>query len=295
MDQRIADLRARRMVATITGGRRPRRAKRVPPALPPRGQRLRYQRALFEVLDRLEELVRGRLLPVVERAAAQVQAIRPDALAARLDAASDDIDDVVEGIAAELSGGVASTPAARATAQTVAGDVARHNRRQVGRQFEAVLGVGLPAFEPALDEVLAAFARDNVRLIKNLGEGTLRDIEGVVLRGFRRGRPHREIAKDIQGRFGVARRRARLIARDQVSKLNGELTQVRQTTMGVEEYTWRSSRDERVRDEHAELDGQRFRWDQPPAEGHPGEAVNCRCVAEPVLERLIDEITREPN
>ncbi len=56
--------------------------------------------------------------------------------------------------------------------------------------------------------------------------------------------------------------------------------------LGVTEYIWRSSDDERVRSLHREYDDRRFSWGQPPDGGHPGEAHNCRCFAEPVVEGL---------
>jgi hypothetical protein len=37
-----------------------------------------------------------------------------------------------------------------------------------------------------------------------------------------------------------------------------------------------------VRDRHAANDDKLFRWDTPPEGGHPGQAYNCRCYAEPV-------------
>ena len=149
------------------------------------------------------------------------------------------------------------------------------------------VGVGLPSVEPALDDLLTAFATENARLIRNLTGTLLEDVEGSIARGFRRGRLTRDISAEIQQRVGVARRRANLIARDQIASLNGELTQVRQATMGVTRYTWRSSRDELVRDTHEEFDGQVFTWATGSPEGHPGEPINCRCVAEPVLDELI--------
>lgn len=38
----------------------------------------------------------------------------------------------------------------------------------------------------------------------------------------------------------------------------------------------------KVRDSHAGYDDQVFSWDKPPAGGHPGQAHNCRCFAEPI-------------
>ena len=78
--------------------------------------------------------------------------------------------------------------------------------------------------------------------------------------------------------------RYEFIARDQMAKLTAELDRLRQEQIGIEEYEWGTSRDERVRSSHSRMHGKRFRWDQPPPEtGHPGEDYQCRCVARAVF------------
>ncbi|MCG7491962.1 phage minor head protein [Thalassobius sp. Cn5-15] len=62
----------------------------------------------------------------------------------------------------------------------------------------------------------------------------------------------------------------------------GLINQLRQEELGIEGYIWRSQEDAKVRDSHAEYHDQIFRWEDPPAGGHPGEAHNCRCFAEPI-------------
>lgn len=62
----------------------------------------------------------------------------------------------------------------------------------------------------------------------------------------------------------------------------GLINQLRQQDLGIERYIWRSQDDARVRASHAEYDDHVFRWDEPPEGGHPGQAHNCRCYAEPV-------------
>lgn len=62
----------------------------------------------------------------------------------------------------------------------------------------------------------------------------------------------------------------------------GLINELRQQDLGIERYIWRSQDDAKVRDSHADYDDQMFRWDQPPAGVHPGQAHNCRCYAEPV-------------
>ncbi|MHC0054840.1 RNase A-like domain-containing protein [Actibacterium sp. D379-3] len=62
----------------------------------------------------------------------------------------------------------------------------------------------------------------------------------------------------------------------------GLINELRQQDLGIERYIWRSQDDAKVRASHAEYDDRVFRWDTPPEGGHPGQAHNCRCYAEPV-------------
>lgn len=88
---------------------------------------------------------------------------------------------------------------------------------------------------------------------------------------------------DPQG--GAERRPATLQALEDdlalrfTSRINAE----RQQALGIDRYVWRSRDDALVRPGHAVRDDRVFFWDEPPEGGHPGEAYNCRCVAEPVL------------
>jgi SPP1 gp7 family putative phage head morphogenesis protein len=78
---------------------------------------------------------------------------------------------------------------------------------------------------------------------------------------------------------------ARLVAHDQLNKLNARLNQTRQEAAGITEYTWRSQGDDRVRTTHMEFNGNRYTWAQGTEEGHPGEPVNCRCFAQPFVNK----------
>lgn len=71
----------------------------------------------------------------------------------------------------------------------------------------------------------------------------------------------------------------------------GLINQLRQQDLGIERYIWRSQDDAKVRESHAEYDDQVFRWDEPPAGGHPGQAHNCRCHAEPVSPDVPNDVT----
>jgi len=98
------------------------------------------------------------------------------------------------------------------------------------------------------------------------------------------GKRWEELKASLLERGSVSESRAELIARDQTLKLNGAITKANQQAAGVDKYVWSTSRDERVRDTHAELDGKVFSWAAPPKPGHPGQDYQCRCIAVPLLE-----------
>lgn len=70
-------------------------------------------------------------------------------------------------------------------------------------------------------------------------------------------------------------------------RFTGRINAERQRALGISRYIWRSRDDANVRRAHAAYDDRVFAWSTPPADGHPGEAINCRCIAEP-LDRMED-------
>lgn len=64
-------------------------------------------------------------------------------------------------------------------------------------------------------------------------------------------------------------------------RLNG-LFQVE--ALQLDRYIWRSQDDARVRAAHAAYDDHVFAWSDPPDGGHPGQAWNCHCTAEPIID-----------
>lgn len=152
-------------------------------------------------------------------------------------------------------------------------------------------------FEPWLDNEVQTFMAENVSLIKSIPDEGLTDIEQMLYRDGNRKMSPQQMRKKIEEEFDVTEGRARVIARDQVGKFNGRLTEQRQVNLGITQYTWMTSKDGRVRSSHAHLDGEVFSWDKPPVtvstgkrageRNHPGQDIQCRCQAIPVLDGLI--------
>lgn len=195
---------------------------------------------------------------------------------------------------AKLAGAV-STAKIEALAEEFGKKTATFQRIQLSKQTKAALGADIFTGDRGMRTRLTNFASENVSLIKGISDDVVSRVEKTVTRALASATPHPVLAKQLEEEFGYGERRAKLIARDQVGKLYGQIDASRQKDLGVTRFIWRASQDERVRDQHREWDGQIFRYDDPPiddATGRPvlpGEAILCRCTAEPVLDDLLDD------
>jgi SPP1 gp7 family putative phage head morphogenesis protein len=148
----------------------------------------------------------------------------------------------------------------------------------------------IPAVVANGQQLAEQWVRRNIDLIK-VEPRIQRAIGEVLAQPLDRGLRVEEIRAQLIERFGIEERRAQLIARDQTLKLAGQLQEERQTQAGIRRYVWTTSDDERVRPDHAELDGTIQSWDDPPVidrrtgrRGHPGDDFQCRCNADPILD-----------
>ena len=94
-----------------------------------------------------------------------------------------------------------------------------------------------------------------------------------------------QLTKLFREEYGASGYNLRRIVRDQVGRTIGGLNELRQGQLGVEEFVWRDSSDERVRPECSDDDGNTYGWSEgSPQDGaKPGTRVLCRCYAEAVI------------
>lgn len=159
---------------------------------------------------------------------------------------------------------------------------------ELRRQVREAVGV-TPAFKDStLKAKVEHFAAENVALIRSMQSELYDDVEKLVTRAVVSGTLHKNLAKEIEERFGVTDSHARLIARDQIGKVYGQLNAARQRELGIKKFRWKTVGDKFVRDEHTEREAKSesepYLWDEPPDDEYPGEPIQCRCTAEPVFE-----------
>ncbi len=171
-------------------------------------------------------------------------------------------------------------------AQGIGGKVKKFTDGAVGAQVKAVIGVNPLASISPDGALIKSFVAENVSLIKTVPDRYLDQVKTLVQESVEIGRRADVFAAMMEDRKISAGWNAERIARDQVSKLNAQVTEARHADLGIDAYFWRGSMDERERDAHVALEGQRFTYADPPEVGNPGEDIMCRCRAEPDLSRF---------
>ena len=171
------------------------------------------------------------------------------------------------------------------------------NQAEVSTNLKNQTGVDLAAYlrsSPNITEKVNVMTTANVQLIKSIRSQYLDKVKNAVTQALVSGSLNKDLTAQIKALGQTTGKRAMFIARDQSSKLNAALTQARHEDVGVTKYMWSTSGDERVRDSHAEKDGQIFEYANPPADtGHPGHDVNCRCVAIAVFDEVQEKQINE--
>jgi len=205
-----------------------------------------------------ERFYRGSLNQLVRTMSQQLYAVLGPALArlkpqyttdsqVTMDGWTDEILAVISRVSSTFTTSLFDQQARRVAAGTIsradadnAEDFRKSVNRAVGVDFELITK------PKGMVDYLEASTAENVNLIKSIPAGYFQRVETIVLGGMKSGLAPTAIAKQIQEQTGVSARRAKLIARDQVSQLNSDLTRQRQTAAGIEFYRVETAYDQRV-------------------------------------------------
>jgi uncharacterized protein with gpF-like domain len=212
-----------------------------------------------------------------------------------------------------------SPPVIYAGLGKIADTMNKFNAKQWDKTAKENLGVEFQVYEDWWPDVKDVWARENYRMITSSGRDYVHKInqrvETAITNGWSVGQLTEAIMK-ISRKIEVAD--AARLARDQIGKLNGQVTQARMEAVGLDLYLWSTSGDERVRGDptgiypnarpsHYEMDGKICRWDDPAVYSedggkhwlprhsdwvqlHPGYDYNCRCTALSYWNELINEV-----
>jgi len=151
------------------------------------------------------------------------------------------------------------------------------------------LGIDLSAVvrEDDLGAYLDQAGARSASLISGLADDVRKKIKDRTITAVLQGETSANLRKTLAKEFGLADNRAKVIARDQISKVTSDLNKIRHQQAGITEYVWSTAHDERVRALHRSLDGKTYAYgEQTGAEQGlpPGQPIMCRCIARAIVE-----------
>lgn len=137
-----------------------------------------------------------------------------------------------------------------------------------------------------VEQTLESVIRQNVALIKDVDAQQAQRVTGIVFRGLNERLPARDVAKQLAEVTGFGRKRALLIASDQLQKAATALDSERMYEAGITQFVWRHSGKRHPREWHKARNGKRYdlrtrkqsdgNGDEViPADDMPGIPIRC--------------------
>lgn len=152
----------------------------------------------------------------------------------------------------------------------------------------------------ARNDLVQALIAENVSLIRSIPQHYFTEITGLVQRSVSTGRDVDFLMDELQKRYGVTRRRADLIARDQTNKATEAIKRVEDERLGVKVGIWVHIPGKYTsRATHKAMNGKPFLISEglyDSAVGRkvlPGELVACQCEYRAFVPEFGDTVTPE--
>lgn len=246
------------------------------PVKPPVSPKVTYRKKMEAMIKKMQKRVEKEIIPILERSEAEYvgddDENYEESLSRTILRILETYSDIAW-ISSKMSGKFVS-------------ETEKANRIRFVKSMKNAVGINLKSVVKSerLGEIMKAVAKENVSLIKSIPSQYFKKIETIVYEGITQGSRARSMVSEIRELGKTTKSRAHLIARDQTAKLNSALSRQRQIDVGVTEYVWRTAKDGRVRKSHKRNNGKIFKWNSPPKTGHPGTAIQCRCVAQPIIK-----------
>ena len=180
-----------------------------------------------------------------------------------------------------------TTTAARVAAEKLerlfAGEATRNTKRWIANIKKALkIDVGTILRPEDAGDLVRLFVQKNTGLIKSLSDDAVKIVEQAVYDAHLQKKSATELQKSLQKKItGLKEGRAKLIADDQLSKLNGQLNLMRIQQAGGKEYKWdyqKSIPRKNRRAHHVARHGEIFKIGEPSGD-EPGQAIGCKCRA----------------
>ena len=184
---------------------------------------------------------------------------------------------------------------------TALGKTAEEAKAFGDKEFQKTIEKGIHVNPPTTsewwDDMKSSWAENNYTLITSNAKKYVEQINNLTEQAIVNGLSPKKLKEEImKATEGLSEKHCKLLARDQMGKLNGNITEAQMQEIGLDLYVWSTAYDDRVRDSHALMEGLLCRWDDASVcsydngktwvdrpsgavDLHPGQDIQCRCVA----------------
>lgn len=123
----------------------------------------------------------------------------------------------------------------------------------------------------------------NTILITKMKDDYVSQLNTILFSSYQQGLSSKELSKDIQNQFGITKRKAKLIARNETKNTNTQMNNKQAKSLGFTEAVWLGSEDEREREQHNKHNNKEYQIgvgldDGAGGKEEPGDKINCRCT-----------------
>lgn len=180
------------------------------------------------------------------------------------------------------------------------------------KEFQKIIEKGIHVSPPVAsewwDDMRNSWAENNYTLIVSNAKNYVSKINTLTEQAIVNGWTGKKLKEEIKNATqGLSDKHCKLLAHDQMGKLNGQITQGQMQELGLEMYVWSTSANDRVRQSHQLMEGLLCRYDDASVcsydngktwvkrpsgavELHPGQDIQCRCVGLAFYPELTAEV-----
>lgn len=160
------------------------------------------------------------------------------------------------------------------------------------KELSGGLSLDVRGITPQMAEFMKLAVANNVALIKSIPAQYFEKVQGAVYRSIFDGKGLEDLHDFFSQQYGEQSRRAKNVALDQTRKAYNALNKGRMQKTGVQKFRWlHSGGGIHPRPLHQGYHGRVFSFSNLPVidertgeRGIPGQAVNCGCTMQPVIE-----------
>ena len=160
----------------------------------------------------------------------------------------------------------------------------------VDSNFTKTVGISVDLTEGQREVITKEFSENLELFVKDFSDKQVlilrKEVETAVFEGIRA----EELQKIIVDRFDVSQKKAKFLAKQEISLLTSKYKSAKYREVGINKYRWSIS-NVRTRPDHKALNGKVYSFDDPPitnqdtgARNNPSEDFGCECVAIPIVE-----------